>query len=166
MPVAQKSAKYLAHRISLRMAGEMKEEEILSRYSMEYDYIPTTVFTPTEYSFVGLNEEEAVKKYGAEEVEVYHRQMRPLQFSLTYNSPKQAYMKLICLKSEGERVIGMHYLGPSADELIGGYALSMKLGLRKEHLDRSLGVHPSVGEDLHNLEVTKGSGKPYAKTSC
>ena len=40
-------------------------------------------------------------------------------------------MKLICLMSDGERVIGMHYLGPGADEAIAGYAVAMKLGLKK-----------------------------------
>jgi len=44
-------------------------------------------------------------------------------------------MKLICIKSENEKVIGLHYIGPSADEVIAGYALAIKLGLRKEHLD-------------------------------
>jgi pyruvate/2-oxoglutarate dehydrogenase complex dihydrolipoamide dehydrogenase (E3) component len=44
-------------------------------------------------------------------------------------------MKLICLKSEDEKVIGIHYFGPSADEVIQGYAVAMKLGLKKEHLD-------------------------------
>ena len=31
---------------------------------MEYDMIPTTVFTPTEYACVGLSEEEAVETAG------------------------------------------------------------------------------------------------------
>lgn len=39
---------------------------------MNYDFIPTTVFSKIEYSFVGLSEEEAVKKYGAENIEIYH----------------------------------------------------------------------------------------------
>jgi thioredoxin reductase (NADPH) len=46
---------------------------------MSYDLIPSTVFSPTEYSFVGLNEQEALKQYGDEDVEVYHRQVTPLQ---------------------------------------------------------------------------------------
>jgi thioredoxin reductase (NADPH) len=44
-------------------------------------------------------------------------------------------MKLICLKNEENKVIGLHYFGPSADEVINGYALAMKLGLKKELLD-------------------------------
>jgi pyruvate/2-oxoglutarate dehydrogenase complex dihydrolipoamide dehydrogenase (E3) component len=44
-------------------------------------------------------------------------------------------MKVICLKTEDERIIGMHYFGPSAEEVISGYALAMKLGLKKSDLD-------------------------------
>lgn len=72
-------------------------------------------------------------------------------------------MKVIC---NGQRVVGMHYFGPSADEIIGGYAVAMKLGLRKEHLDGSIGVHPSTSEEFFNMDVTKRSGEDYAKTEC
>ena len=51
---------------------------ILGRYSTDYSYIPTTVFSPTEYSFVGLNEAEAVAEYGEDGIEVYHREAIPL----------------------------------------------------------------------------------------
>jgi pyruvate/2-oxoglutarate dehydrogenase complex dihydrolipoamide dehydrogenase (E3) component len=75
-------------------------------------------------------------------------------------------MKVITLLSNNEKVIGMHYFGPSADEVISGYAVAMKLGLTKKHLDMALGVHPSNSEDFHNLEVTKRSGEDYSKTEC
>jgi thioredoxin reductase (NADPH) len=63
-------------------------------------------------------------------------------------------------------VIGLHYFGPAADEVIQGYAVAMKLGLKKGDLDESFGVHPSVGEELYTMDVTKRSGDDYAKTEC
>jgi len=78
MPVAQKSGKLLAHRISARLSGELSEQEILDKFTTDYSFIPTTVFSPTEYSFVGLNEQEAIKKFGEENIEVYHREVTPL----------------------------------------------------------------------------------------
>jgi pyruvate/2-oxoglutarate dehydrogenase complex dihydrolipoamide dehydrogenase (E3) component len=45
---------------------------------MEYDNIPTTVFSPTEYSYVGLSEEQALETYPEDKVEVYHRETTPL----------------------------------------------------------------------------------------
>lgn len=65
-----------------RLKAEKSEDEILRKYSTDYNLIPTTVFSPTEYSFVGLNEEEAIKEYGDENVEIYHREVTPLQYSI------------------------------------------------------------------------------------
>ena len=39
---------------------------------MNYDTIPTTVFTPLEYGCIGLSEEDAIKKHGDENIEIYH----------------------------------------------------------------------------------------------
>jgi len=37
---------------------------------MDYDNIATTVFSPLEYGCVGLTEEEAIKRYTEDEIEV------------------------------------------------------------------------------------------------
>jgi thioredoxin reductase (NADPH) len=74
-------------------------------------------------------------------------------------------MKVITVLPD-ERVVGIHYYGPQADEMIGGYAIAMKLGMQKKHLDMTIGVHPSVSEDIFNLTVTKRSGKEFRKTEC
>ena len=84
MPVAQKSGRLLAKRVHLRLSknepsgAKITEEEILGNYSTDYNLIPTTVFSHTEYSFIGLSEEEAEKAYGADSIEVYHRETTPL----------------------------------------------------------------------------------------
>jgi len=166
MPVAQKSGKLVARRIFERLSGVMTEQEILDKFSTDYTYIPTTVFSPTEYSFVGMSEQEAIQEYGEDAIEVYHREVTPLQFSIVKNNMKTAYMKVICNRNDNEKVLGIHYFGPSADEIIAGYAVAMKLGLKKEHLDSSIGVHPSTGEEFFNLDVTKRSGGDYAKSEC
>lgn len=70
------------------------------------------------------------------------------------------------LKGADERVIGVHYYGPSADEMIGGLAVAMKLGMTKRDLDFTIGVHPSTSEDLYNLDITKRSGTDFRKTDC
>ena len=75
-------------------------------------------------------------------------------------------MKVVVNKSDNNRVIGMHYFGPSADEVIGGFAVAMKLGMTKENLDSTIGIHPSISEDLFNLDVTKRSGEEFRKTEC
>jgi thioredoxin reductase (NADPH) len=32
--------------------------------------VPTTVFTPNEYGFIGLSEEQAIEQFGADRIEV------------------------------------------------------------------------------------------------
>lgn len=49
----------MAKRLNLIADQTIKEYEYMS-----YELIPTTVFSKTEYSFVGLSEEEAVRLYG------------------------------------------------------------------------------------------------------
>ena len=39
---------------------------------MDYDLIPTTVFTPIEYGTCGLTEEEAQAKFGADNIRTWH----------------------------------------------------------------------------------------------
>lgn len=68
--------------------------------------------------------------------------------------------------ADDERILGMHYVGPSAEEIIGGFAVAMKLGMTKADLDMTLGVHPSISEDFFAVDVTKRSGDAYKKTSC
>jgi len=124
------------------------------------------VFTPIEYSFVGLSEDEATKMLGEDNIEVYHRETTPLQYSIFKKNTNVAYLKLIVDKTNDERVIGMHYVGPSADEIIGGFGMAMRLGLKKSDLDNYIGVHPSISEDFFNLEITKRSGDEFRKTDC
>ena len=115
-----------------------------------------------------MNEEEALKKHGEDKIEIYHKETTPLQFSIYRDNTKTSYMKVITFKESPstERVIGLHYFGPAADDVVGGFALAMKLGLTKRQLDMQIGVHPSTSEDLFGLEVTKKSGKEFRKTEC
>lgn len=166
MPVAQKSGKLLARRIHERALAEKSEEDILKKHSSDYSHIPTTIFAPTEYSFVGLSEQEAIKAFGEDSIEVYHKEVTPLEYSIVKGNLKTAHMKIICNLADQERIVGMHYLGPHADEVIAGYAVAMKLGLRKEHLDSSIGIHPSTSEDFFNMDITKRSGKDSTKAGC
>ena len=84
---------------------------------------------------MGLSEEEAIEQYGAADIEVYHRQITPLQYSIVKNNLKMAYMKVIVSLSNKEKVVGIHFMGPTAEEVIGGFALAMKGGITKRDLD-------------------------------
>ena len=85
-----------------------------SERQMDYHKVPTTVYTPLEYGMVGFAEEAAVAALGEECVEVYHQYFKPLEWRLAYprRSTSTCYAKLICDKSDNERVVGLHIVGP------------------------------------------------------
>jgi len=87
-PVAIQAGRLLARRI----AGT-------SSQFTDYDKIPTTVFTPLEYGCCGLSEEDALSRHGGENIEVYHTNFWPLEWTLNHDRPDNAcYAKLICDK--------------------------------------------------------------------
>lgn len=65
-----------------------------------------------------------------------------------------------------DKVLGLHYTGPHAGEIMQGFAVAMKMGLTKEALDSTIGIHPTIAEDLTSMSVTKESGLEYEKKSC
>jgi thioredoxin reductase (NADPH) len=130
------------------LAGKLLANRLFGGASLDMDYVnvPTTVFTPLEYACVGLAEEDAVKKYGEKGIDVYHTQFKPLEWSLNYERESGAcYTKLICEK-ETHKIVGIHFLGPHAGEVIQGYAVALKMGAKKEDFERTVGIHPTCAE--------------------
>lgn len=70
-----------------------------SKKLMCWDTIPTTVFTPLEYGCCGLSEEDAIKRHGDDNIEIYHTLFAPLewQYNKAHTSKRDCYVKIICL---------------------------------------------------------------------
>eukprot|EP00980_Cylindrotheca_fusiformis_P013717 scaffold3526_cov115-Cylindrotheca_fusiformis.AAC.7 len=138
-----------------------------SKEAMDYVNICTTVFTPIEYSCVGLSEDDAIEKYGPDGIEVYHREFVPLEWSLSQNRhDANAFTKVVVEKSDEERVLGIHYVGPNAGEVMQGYGVSMKNGLTFKQLTNTVGIHPTSSEEIVSLSITKSSGEDAAAGGC
>lgn len=58
-------------------------------------------------------------------------------------------------KADNERVLGMHYLGPNAGEIMQGFGVAMKLRMTKADLDRTVGIHPTIAEEFCLLRKNK-----------
>lgn len=142
--------------------------------AMEYDTVPTTVFTPLEYGTIGMSEEDAIAKHGEDNIEVYIQYFKPLEWSTNHeehNGKKcredsACMIKLVCDLQDDERVLGLHYLGPNAAEVTQGYAVAMKLGATKGDFDRTVGIHPSTSEVFTTLDITKRSGLDAKAKGC
>ena len=154
-PVAIQAGRLLARRL---FGG--------STMQMDYDQVPTTVFTPIEYGCSGLAEEDAIEKFGEENVEVFHSYFQPLEWTVPHKQDNACYMKMICNKLDSFRVIGFHVLGPNAGEITQGVGVAIKCGATKEDFDNTVGIHPTVGEEITTLEVTKSSGVEATKSGC
>lgn len=64
---------------------------------MDYRNIATTVFTPIEYGACGYSEEDAIKKFGDQNIEVYHSYFKPLEWNLNSEAKEDScYIKVIC----------------------------------------------------------------------
>ncbi|KAJ3602818.1 hypothetical protein NHX12_030566 [Muraenolepis orangiensis] len=149
-------------------AGKLLARRLYAGASLTCDYInvPTTVFTPLEYGCCGLSEEKALEMYGEENLEIYHTQSWPLEFTVANRDNNKCYSKVICNKLDDNRVIGFHYLGPNAGEVTQGYGVAIKCGVTKEQLDNTIGIHPTCAEIFTTLDVTKSSGGNIAQPGC
>ncbi|KAK5910398.1 hypothetical protein CesoFtcFv8_004236 [Champsocephalus esox] len=146
-PTAVKAGKLLAR----RLAGHGTE-------LMNYDNVATTVFTPLEYGCVGLSEEEAEERHGKDGIEVYHAFYKPLEFSVAERDASQCYLKVVCERGGDQKILGLHFTGPSAGEVTQGFALGLQCGATYSHLLQTVGIHPTCAEELTKVNITKRSG--------
>lgn len=150
------------------MAGRLLADRISGTNTRPMDYVnvPTTVFTPIEYGSVGLSEEAAIEKHGEKNIRVYHSYFKPLEWTIPHRGDNVCYMKVICLISEEERVIGFHILAPNSGEITQAVGLGVRLGAKKHDFDMLVGIHPTVAEEMTQLTVSKDSGKDPRKSGC
>lgn len=162
-PVAIMAGKLLAKRL---FAKDGSEERRRSE-GMDYDKIPTTIFTPLEYGCIGYSEEAATEKFGEENLEVYVSKFSPLEWRVNEaREHDRAFAKLIVNKRDHDRVIGFHYCGPNAGEVTQGFATAMRLGARYQDFVSTVGIHPTIAEEFTVIDITKRSGESVEKSSC
>ena len=114
---------------------------------MDYENIPTAVFTHPPIAAVGLTEAQARQRHGA--IRVYRSDFRPLRHTLS-GSGERALVKLI-VDDASDRVVGLHMVGPDAPEIVQGFAVALKCGATKAQFDATIGVHPSSAEEFVTL---------------
>lgn len=151
------------------MAGRLLARRLYggSTQGMDYDKVPTAVFTPLEFGNCGLSEEAATAKFGADAIDVYHSAMTPLEWSVVEARPQNAcYAKIVVHKADANRIVGFQLLGPNAGEVTQGWACALRLGATYESFTQTVGIHPTVAEEFTTLAVTKASGESADKGGC
>ncbi|MBX2879899.1 MAG: glutathione-disulfide reductase [Granulosicoccus sp.] len=129
-------------RLSDRLFNAQKD-----RY-LDYDLIPTVVFSHPPLATVGLTEAQARDKYG-DAVKIYETNFTAMYNAFTDHKSRTS-MKLI-VQGEQEKVIGIHIIGLAADEMLQGFAVAMRMGACKRDFDDTIAIHPTSSEELVTL---------------
>ena len=134
-PVAVAAGRRLSERL---FNGKTNEK-------LDYDNIPTVVFSHPAIGTIGLTEEQAREQYG-DKIKVYTSSFTAMYTAITkHRQPTK--MKLVCLGEE-EKVIGIHIIGHGADEMLQGFAVAVKMGATKQDFDNTVAIHPTSAEEL------------------
>ncbi|MDE2093970.1 MAG: glutathione-disulfide reductase [Burkholderiales bacterium] len=115
--------------------------------SVDYDLIPTAVFTHPGIGTVGLSEAQARERFGA--VRIFRTEFKALRHTLS-GSTERTLMKLV-VDAESDRVVGVHMVGADADEIVQGFAVALKAGATKAVFDATIGIHPTAAEEFVTL---------------
>ncbi len=117
---------------------------------LDYDNIPSVVFSHPPIGTVGLTEAQAREQYGSA-VTVYQTEFTPMKYALARHKAPTA-MKLVCA-GVNEKVVGVHVLGDGADEMMQGFGVAVKAGLTKADFDNTVAIHPTSSEELVTMKV-------------
>jgi glutathione reductase (NADPH) len=111
---------------------------------VNYENIPTAVFSQPPIGTVGITEEEAREKHGP--VKIFKSTFRPLKHTLTKRDT-QTMMKII-VQADTDRVLGVHMVGDDAGEIMQGIGVALKAGATKADFDATIGIHPTAAEEF------------------
>jgi glutathione reductase (NADPH) len=112
--------------------------------AVDYDDIPKAVFSQPEVGTVGLSEEEAKARFPA--LDIYRATFKPLPNRVA-GRDERMLIKLV-VDGDSDRVLGCHFVGPSASELAQLVAIAVKMGATKADFDATTALHPTLGEEI------------------
>lgn len=129
-------------RLSDRLFNNMPDRKV------DYENIPTVVFSHPPMGTVGLTEAKAREIHG-DAVKVYTTRFSPMYYAPSEHKSDTA-MKLVVVGAD-EKVVGIHMIGDGVDEMLQGFAVALKMGATKKDLDDTVALHPTSSEELVTL---------------
>ncbi len=134
-PVAIAAGRRLADRLYGGMEGR----------HLDYELIPTVIFSHPPIGTVGISEAAARAKYG-DDVKVYTSTFTPMYYALG-TKKHRSIMKLVTVGAE-EKIVGCHVIGEGADEMLQGFAVAIRMGATKQDFDDTVAIHPTSAEEF------------------
>ena len=127
-------------RLSERLFNNKPDEKL------DYNNVPTVIFSHPPMGSVGLSEEGAVAKFGKDTVKTYTSSFVSMYTAITGHR-QMCKMKLVCQGAD-EKIVGLHGIGYGVDEMIQGFAVALKMGARKADFDSTVAIHPTGAEEF------------------
>lgn len=122
----------------------------LSKDHLSYNNVPTVVFAHPEIGTVGLTEEEAIQKYGKDNIKVYHTKFSAMFYDVFPPEEKKKQpteFKIVCQRPD-EKIVGLHLLGLGVGEMLQGFGVAVKMGAKKSDFDACVAIHPTSAEEI------------------
>ena len=138
----------LAHKASEE--GIMVAERIAgNQVEMEYDIVPSVIYTHPEVAWVGKNEKE-LKDVGVE----FKTGSFPFAASgrALATGESTGFVKVIADKRT-DTILGVHAFGPAAADIVQQGVVAMEFGASAEDLGLTIFSHPTVSEALHEAAL-------------
>jgi glutathione reductase (NADPH) len=131
-------------KLSDRLFGQRPDAKL------DYENIPTVVFSHPPLATVGLTEDEATERWGHDAIKCYTSRFVNLYYAMGDDKPRTT-MKVVVAGAR-EKVVGIHVIGLGADEMMQGFAVAVRMGATKADLDRTVAIHPTAAEELVTLK--------------
>ena len=133
---------------AMRVVGVLCGEPLAP---LDYDLVPTTVFSHPNIGTVGLSEDAARSR--GHSILIYEADFRPMQQAFSAH-PRRVYMKIVVDQST-DVVLGCHMIGADAGEQIQGLAAAMQASITKSQLDQTIGIHPTMAEEWVTMRTPR-----------
>lgn len=143
----------LAHKASEE--GIMVAERIAGhKPQVNYDCIPSVIYTAPEVAWVGKTEEQ-LKAEGEE----YNVGTFPFAANGRAMAANAAVgMVKIIADAKTDRILGFHVVGPQASEIVAQGVIAMEFGSSAEDLALTCFAHPTLSESVHEAALAAGPG--------
>jgi len=113
-------------------------------HRVDYQFVPSAVFSHPPMAGVGLTEGQAKLKYGP--IKVFTSDFRPMKNVLAGRNERALYKMIV--HPETDVVLGIHMIGPDSAEILQAAAVAVRAGLTKQAFDDTVALHPTMAEEL------------------
>jgi dihydrolipoamide dehydrogenase len=116
---------------------------------MNYDAIPSVIYTHPEVAWVGKTEQTLTSE-GVE----YKTGVFPFAANgrAMANNDTAGMVKIIA-DAKTDRILGLHIIGPSAGDLVAQGVIAMEFGGSSEDIAMMVFAHPTVSEAVHEAAL-------------